>query len=175
MVKSQATFVIKGLTSFWLISLGWAAAQGVPNASTPAEHHNAIVSGSTALPASDAALQRAAKEMGQAALNLWAALTPELQAKCAFPFDDDERFNWHFIPRARKGITWNDMTADQQALAHAFLASGLSNRGYQQAQTIMSLDQILKDLEQGRGPLRDPNKYAFSVFGKRGARTNVCW
>src|SRR6266700_4020851 len=79
-----------------------------------------------------------------AALNFWAALTPELQAKCAFPFDDNERFNWHFIPRERKGITWNDMTAAQQALAHAFLASGLSSRGYQQAQTIMSLDQVLK-------------------------------
>src|SRR6476646_8790123 len=117
----------------------------------------AIVSGWAKLPAGDAEIERAGKEMAQAALNFWAGLTPELQAKCAFPFDTDERFNWHYIPRERKGITWNDMTPAQQALAHAFLASGLSSRGYQKAESIMSLDQVLKDIEQGRGPLRDPN------------------
>ena len=57
------------------------------------------------------------------------------------------------------------MNPAQQALAHAFLASGLSSRGYQQANTIMSMDSILKEMESGRGPLRDPNNYAFSVFG----------
>ncbi len=120
-------------------------------------------------------MRRAAREMAQAALNFWAALTPELQAKCAFPFDSEERFNWHFIPRERKGITWNEMSSAQQALAHAFLASGLSNRGYQQAETIMSLDQVLKEIEQGRGPLRDPNNYAFSVFGTPSENTTWGW
>jgi hypothetical protein len=113
--------------------------------------------------------------MAQAALNFWNALTPELQAKCSFQFDDAERFNWHFIPRTRKGITWNDMTSAQQALAHAFLASGLSTRGYQQVEMIMSLDQILKEIEQGRGALRDPNNYAFSVFGTPAAGATWGW
>ena len=115
--------------------------------------------------ADEAALERAASDMAAAAHNFWVALTPEQQAKAAFPFSDNERFNWHFIPRQRKGITWNDMTPSQQALAHAFLASGLSQRGYQQAETIMSLEQVLKDLEQGKGPRRDAGNYAFSVFG----------
>ncbi len=136
---------------------------------------NSIISGSPTLPAGDAALEHAAQEMAQAALNFWSALSPELQAKCAFPFDNDERFNWHFIPRERKGITWNDMSPAQQALAHAFLASGLSSRGYRQAESIMSLDQILKELEQGKGPLRDPNNYAFSVFGTPSERGTWGW
>lgn len=122
-----------------------------------------------------AAVERAAGDMARAASNLWAALSPEQQAKASFPFDNDERFNWHFIPRQRKGLTWNEMTAAQQALAHAFLASGLSLRGYQQAETIMSLDQILQDMEQGRGPRRDAGNYAFSVFGTPGEHATWGW
>jgi hypothetical protein len=172
MAGFQKTIVITALAGFWLISSGWAVAQKAP---APPAQQNTIVSGSATLPAGDAAVQRAAKEMAEAALNFWAALTPELQAKCAFPFDADERFNWHYIPRERKGITWNDMTPAQQALAHALLASGLSSRGYRQAESIMSLDQVLKEMEQGKGPLRDPNNYAFSVFGKPGEHATWGW
>ena len=141
-----------------------------------ADDHAAVVSGSPTLPKSDdAAIERAAENMAQAAHNFWVALTPEQQAKCAFPFETKERFNWHFIPRERKGITFNDLTSAQQALAHAFLASGLSSSGYQKAVTIMSLDQILKDMEQRRGPRRDPNNYAFSVFGTPGEKSTWGW
>jgi len=122
------------------------------------------------------AVERAAQDMARAAQNFWASLTPEQQAKASFPFDKDERFNWHFIPRERKGITWNDLTPAQQHLAHAFLASGLSSRGYQQAVTIMSLDEILKEMEKGRpGPRRDPNNYAFSIFGTPGEHSTWGW
>lgn len=125
--------------------------------------------------ASDAAMERASVNMAAAAGNFWVALSPELQAKAGFPFDNEERFNWHFIPRERKGITWNDMSSAQQALAHAFLASGLSQSGYEKAVTIMSLDQILKDIEKGKGPRRDPNNYAFSIFGTPGEHNTWGW
>jgi hypothetical protein len=113
--------------------------------------------------------------MAQCAQNLWASLTPEQQAKAGFAFDSDQRFDWHFIPRERKGLTWNDMTLDQQALAHALLASGLSTRGYQQAVTIMSLEQILKEIEKGKGAKRDPGNYAFSIFGTPGEKGAWGW
>jgi hypothetical protein len=32
----------------------------------------------------------------------------------------------------------------------------------------MSLDQVLKDMEQGKGPERDPEKYYVSIFGEPG-------
>jgi Protein of unknown function (DUF3500) len=175
MFKHPSVFAINAAAILLLVPLSWALAQSAPSAKAPAQPQNAIVSGSATLPAGDAAVQRAGKEMAQAALSFWAGLTPELQAKCAFPFENEERFNWHFIPRERKGITWNDMSPAQQALAHAFLASGLSSRGYQQAEAIMSLDQILKEMEQGRGPLRDPNNYAFSVFGTPGEHATWGW
>jgi hypothetical protein len=136
----------------------------------------AVMEGSPTLPkSSDASVERAARGMAVAAQNFWNGLSPELQAKAGFKFDNEERFNWHFIPRERKGITWNEMDAGQQALAHAFLASGLSNRGYQQAETIMSLDAVLKEMEKGKGPKRDPGNYAFSVFGTPGEKETWGW
>jgi len=139
----------------------------------PSEHAGAAAPANPH--ASDAAMAHAAQQMAQAAQNFWASLTPELQQKAGFSFEDKERYNWHFIPRERKGITWNEMNSAQQALAHAFLASGLSQRGYMQAETIMSLDQVLKEMEQGKGPRRDPGNYAFSVFGTPGANSTWGW
>jgi hypothetical protein len=45
-----------------------------------------------------------------------------------------------------------DLTTAQRPLAHALLSSGLSQRGYASAVTIMSLEQILLEQEQGKGP-----------------------
>jgi len=169
MTKVQKSISVCVLVSCVLVAWSFTTAQDTSTGK------NTIVSGSTQLPKADAAMQRASKEMAQAALNFWASLTPELKEKCAFPFDSEERFNWHFIPRARKGITWNDMSPTQQRLATAFLASGLSNRGFQQVETIMSLEEILKELEQGRGPARDPSNYAFCVFGTPGENATWGW
>ena len=40
-----------------------------------------------------------------------------------------ERTNWHFIPRERAGLPIKEMTQQQRLLAHALLATGLSQRG----------------------------------------------
>jgi hypothetical protein len=60
------------------------------------------------------------------------------------------------------------MRPEQAKLAHAMLATSVSQVGYIKATTIMSLEQILKDREAGgRGNLvRDPDGYFFSVFGE---------
>lgn len=108
---------------------------------------------------------KAAHEMAHAASNLWASLTDAQKAKAGFAFKDDQRYDWHFIPRPRKGLPWKEMTPAQQALGHGLLASGMSSRGYIQAETIMSLEAILQEMEQGKGPVRDPELYYFSIFG----------
>src|SRR6266478_8758514 len=108
-----------------------------------------------------------AQEMAAAANNLLAALTPEQKGKAVFEFKDDERFDWHFIPKSRKGLPFGEMSSPQRLLAHALLGSGLSQRGYMKATTIMSLEQILYDLED-RAPHRDANLYFLTVFGQPG-------
>jgi hypothetical protein len=113
--------------------------------------------------------------MADAANNFLNALTPEEQAKATYAFTDEERFDWHFIPKARKGLPFKEMTAAQQKLAHALLNSGMSQRGYAKATTIMSLDAILKEIEQGKGPVRDSDLYYFTIFGKPGATDAWGW
>ena len=114
-------------------------------------------------------------EMAWTASNFLNALTPEQRAKATFALTDEERFDWHFIPKARKGLPFKEMTAAQQKLAHALLSSGLSQRGYAKATTIMSLDQILADIEQGKGPKRDSDLYYFTVFGDPTSSTPWGW
>jgi Protein of unknown function (DUF3500) len=120
-------------------------------------------------------IARASHEMAHCATNLWAALSDEQKKKAGFTFKDDQRYDWHFIPRPRKGLPWKEMTGGQRALAHALLASGLSQRGYIQAQTIMSLEEILKEMEQGKGPVRDSDLYFFSIFGTPGGKDPWGW
>jgi hypothetical protein len=109
------------------------------------------------------------EEMAWAANNFLNALTPEQQTTATYALKDEERFDWHFIPKPRKGLPLKEMNSAQQKLAHALLASGLSQRGYAKATTIMSLDQILKEMENDTVGRRNPDLYYFTIFGKPGA------
>lgn len=100
------------------------------------------------------------------AKNFLVSLTPEQKAKATFQFSDEERFNFHFIPRERKGLPLREMTPHQKHLAHALLSAGLSQRGYIKASTIMSLEDVLRILENDSGERRNPEKYYFSIFGE---------
>jgi hypothetical protein len=68
-----------------------------------------------------------------------------------------------------------EMAPEQRALAHAMLSSGLGQRGYVETVTIISLEQILKELERGSGPARDPEMYFFTLFGKPGPKATWGW
>src|SRR3954470_21629886 len=50
------------------------------------------------------AVAHAAADMAKAANNLLATYTPEQKQAGVFEVTSDERVNWHFIPRTRKGI-----------------------------------------------------------------------
>ena len=79
--------------------------------------------------------------MTETANRFLAALSPEQRAKAAFQFSDDERMNWHFIPKERKGLTLCEMSPYQKHLASALLAAGLSQTGYIKAVTGHHLSQ----------------------------------
>ncbi|MDB6153049.1 MAG: hypothetical protein JWL90_1502 [Chthoniobacteraceae bacterium] len=119
----------------------------------------------------------ASLEMAQAASNFLVTLTPEQKAKVAFDFKGEERTNWHFIPRARKGLPIKEMTQEQRLLAHALLSTGLSHRGYTEAVSIMSLEAVLAELEKGKNgtPTRDPELYYVSIFGTPGEKEGWGW
>src|SRR5687768_10265596 len=103
-------------------------------------------------------------DMLQAADAFVASLEPNQRSKALFQFDDAERLNWHFVPRGRRGLWLNEMSAEQQGLARAILRAGLSKRGYLTASTIIELELVLR--EMGENPrVRDPGLYFFSIFG----------
>lgn len=104
--------------------------------------------------------------MADSAIAFLNSLTPEQRGKAVFDFKDDERMDWHFIPKPRKGLPLKDMTPTQKHLAHALLSAGLSQRGYIKAVTIMSLDDVLRIMEHDDGVRRNPEGYFFSVFGE---------
>jgi Protein of unknown function (DUF3500) len=101
----------------------------------------------------------------ETATRFLAALDADQRAKATFRFEDDERMNWHFIPKERKGLPLREMTPYQKHLASALLSAGLSQTGYIKAVTIMSLEDVLRILENDSGDRRNPEKYYFSVFG----------
>ena len=116
------------------------------------------------------------EDMASAALTFLAALEPDQRMKASFELGAEERFNWHFIPKDRKGLTVKEMAPEQKLLAHALLNTAMSQSGYLQAVTVMSLEQILHEIERGSGRFaRDPELYYFSIFGKPDAKGTWAW
>lgn len=108
-------------------------------------------------------------DMTQAARDFLAGLNAEQRAQANMKLDDPARLDWHFIPKdKRKGLQVKQMDSQQRRLAHALLASAVSQLGYDKAKTIMSLEAILHALEKDRqgAPLRDPERYYFTLFGQ---------
>jgi len=111
--------------------------------------------------------------MSTAAEAFISSLSPDQRARATFAFADEQRLDWHFIPRVRKGIPFKDLDPAQRLLGNSLLGAGLGQRGLIRAATIMSLDAILREMEQGTGPVRDPELYFLSIFGD--ARSAKPW
>jgi hypothetical protein len=116
----------------------------------------------------------AADRMFQAAGVFLNSLSSEQRRAACFPFEDDERYDWHYIPRRRSGLALKDMTADQQALARALLKTGLSSSGYWKSVIIMQLETVLREIESFNMG-RDPEKYFFSLFGLPSEKGTWSW
>ncbi|MEX1054770.1 MAG: DUF3500 domain-containing protein, partial [Rhodothermales bacterium] len=110
-------------------------------------------------------LGAAGTRMVEAATAFLVSLGPEQRAKATYPFESDERYNWHFIPRSRFGLPLKEMTPEQRHRAHALMHTALSSRGYLKATSIMSLEEVLRQIETS-GPVRDQEMYFFTVFGE---------
>ena len=106
----------------------------------------------------------------QATVDFLATLDAEQKQKAMLPFNMEERLNWHYIPKERKGLHYKDMNPAQQQAAHALFLVGLSKSGYKKVETIRQLENVLREIEKGTGPTRDPGLYYFTVFGEPAAK-----
>lgn len=123
-----------------------------------------VTMGLTGSPSDTVMANSARVGMVTAAQDFVALLDSAQMMKAVYAFDDETRFDWHFVPRERTGLPFRDMTADQRAAGHALLRSTLSAAGYLKATGIMHLEQILGVLEN-RPERRDPEAYFFWIFG----------
>jgi hypothetical protein len=105
------------------------------------------------------------KKMIEAASRFLSTLTDAQKSKAVLPFESEERFNWFFVPRERLGVTFKELSSTQREAALELLKTGLSAKGVKKTETIRELDAILKVLEAGRGPIRDPELYYWLFFG----------
>lgn len=104
--------------------------------------------------------------------NFLGSLTREQHNQAVFDFDDEERLNWHFIPRERNGAVFRDMTEEQLLAAHTLLQTFFSESGYAQAEAVRKLENVLKEIEVNGRFERDPDNYYLTVFGEPGMDTN---
>ncbi len=103
------------------------------------------------------------------------ALDSAQKQKAQLAFNSDERLNWHYIPRERKGLPMKEMSEAQQNAAKTLLKAGLSVRGLEKVSQIRELEIILKEIEKGTGPVRDPDLYFMTVFGEPSEKGTWGW
>lgn len=128
--------------------------------------------------AEDHSTNGVAVAMTQAAQRFLESLPADALAKVARTFDDPKRMDWHNIPKPeRKGLQVRDMTEQQRKLCHDLLRASLSPAGYDKAVKIMSLENNLREGEKNLvgGPLRDPERYFLTIFGKPEATGSWGW
>jgi hypothetical protein len=129
-----------------------------------------------ALVAAFAPLPSAAHEVAPGPLTAWidgmaraaSAWTTAMggHAGARLPFEGDERRNWHYVPRSRRGVALRDMTPAQRDAATALVRSGLSARGTERVEATLALESVLAEMERSR--FRDPLRYHVTVFGTPG-------
>jgi hypothetical protein len=129
---------------------------------------------STLNAADPAPLAKATAEMADAANAFLKSLNEEQTKKARFPFDADERENFQFVPIARKGIPYADLTPEQKALSRKLLASGMSEKGLLKVETIIALEGLLAEMEKNP-TFRDNKKYYTTIFGDPAADTTWGW
>ncbi len=92
------------------------------------------------------------------------SLDEKQRALTLMAFDEDERFNWKFVPAERKGINFKYLDDKQELLAHNLLRAALSADGYWKTTTIIDLEVVL--FEKEGAAYRDPDLYYISLFGE---------
>lgn len=103
-------------------------------------------------------------DMARAALAWLGSLDDAQRREATYPLNDEERENWHFVPRARNGLPLARMNPDQRRLARDLVAAGLSQRGLLTTDAIVALEDVLFAIEGSNR--RDRSLYYFTVFGE---------
>lgn len=127
-------------------------------------------------------LKPVAANMTEAAQKWLSLLSPAEKTAACFSFDHAERTAWYFVPLqdkdkkpTRKGLRLEVMNDAQKQAAMNLVHSALSDIGYRKVETIMSLENVLAEQEQGKGPVRNPGWYFLTIFGTPSLESDWGW
>ncbi len=105
------------------------------------------------------------------------SLTEEEKKTAVFPFDEMNRYEWHYLPAAmvaRTGVAVKNLDLDQKQILDTLLRAYLSEEGYQKSKAIMGYEYLLKEM-QPDNPNRIPENYFVSVYGSPGQDSIWGW
>jgi Protein of unknown function (DUF3500) len=110
---------------------------------------------------------QATSPMSVAATEFLQSLSSKQRSMTQFKFDEDERYNWHYIPKVRKGIALKELSSTQRNAVMNMLRTVLSDTAFQKTTAIMQLENVLRTVEgrPANDDYRDPDNYHVSVFG----------
>lgn len=113
----------------------------------------------------------------QAATDFVQSLNEAQKTRAVFPFDEMNRYEWHYLPAAmvgRNGVAVKDLDSTQKHKLYLLLQAFLSNEGYTRTRDIMSFEYLLKEM-QPDNPIRIPENYYAAVYGNAGKDSVWGW
>ena len=103
-------------------------------------------------------------EMVAAGQKFLGMLHTDQRSQATIAFTDEERMNWHYIPRERRGVPFKVLTPAQRDAADLLLQNSLSEDGLRKARAIRRLEEVLH--ARSGSPIRDPELY-YAPFSAR--------
>ncbi|MEP6628892.1 MAG: DUF3500 domain-containing protein [Lapillicoccus sp.] len=121
-------------------------------------------------------MNTATTALREAAVAFVAALDPAGRQAALSPFDTDDRREWTYLPGPRPGVAVEDLDDSARTALDALLDATLSAAGALRTRAVMELDDVLRDLERGRGKggweRRSSGRYWVRVLG---SPTEALW
>ncbi len=105
------------------------------------------------------------------------SLTEEEKKTAVFPFNEMNRYDWHYLPAAmvaRTGLAVKNLDLDQKLVLDTLLQAYLSKEGYNRTKAIMGNEYLLMEM-QPDNPNRIPENYFISVYGSPGKDSIWGW
>jgi len=101
---------------------------------------------------------------------------PDASARRALnmPFAHDARRQWSYLPGSRPGVRIDALSEEGRLALHDLMRATLSGSGYLTATTIMRLEEVLRDMENGN-PARDSGAYTVAIFGDPSGKEPWSW
>jgi len=96
------------------------------------------------------------------------SLSKVQKEKTVLPFDEKNRYEWHFLPASmvlRDGISITELDNNQKQKLYTLMSVYLSEEGYTRTLNIIGFENLLRELQPGNSS-RVPENYFVAIYGK---------